>query len=86
MKGKKQMVPHVRTGEQNTSTHHRKPVAQGGRHYQPKNGLSNTIKLTKKQHEAWHTLFDGLETPEQICAKCNLLLDPDYYFVVRRAK
>jgi len=77
----KGMVPHV---DEKVSRHHRRPVAQGGRHYAPHNGLSNVVKLTRKEHEAWHTLFDGHMTPADICNKCNRLIDPDYYFELRR--
>jgi len=76
MKAKKQMVPHIKK-QPEMSIHHRTPVAQGGRG-------GTTVRVTKKQHDAWHTLFDGTLTPHDICAIINAIwLDDRYYFEVK---
>ena len=75
----KTLTSHVRE-KPIMSTHHRIPVAQGGRG-------GPTIRVTKKQHDAWHHLFDGTLSPHDIASIINAIwLDPDFYFVVRRFK
>ena len=79
MKRKKTMVPHTKL-QPEMSTHHRIPVAQGGRH-------GPVSRVTKKRHQAWHTLFDGTLKPEDIAAIINTIwLDPRYYFEVKRKR
>jgi len=77
---RKKMVPHVRE-QPKMEIHHRRPVAQGGRHWEPE---TNQVQIRQNQHRAWHTLFQGDMTPDDIaCVINHLFLDPRFYFVVR---
>lgn len=81
MKGKpkKTIVPHKRKAPV-MDNHHRFPRAQGGENWRPE---INVVRVNKKQHQAWHTLFDGTLTPHDICAIINAIwLDPCYRFRV----
>ena len=57
--------------------HHRKPKAQGG-----KSNRRNISYLTKEEHEAWHKIFNGHRTPEEIAdILTRKFIDPDYFMV-----
>lgn len=58
--------------------HHRRPKAQGGRR-------EDTVRVPRKDHEAWHRLFPGHLLPEQIADIINTTwLDHRFKFVVVR--
>lgn len=57
--------------------HHRKPKAQKGR-----NNRRNISYVPKEEHRAWHVLFNGDLTPQEIAKKINAqFLDPDWFMV-----
>lgn len=60
--------------------HHRKPQAQGGGDED-----SNISFVRENKHRAWHLLFSGDMTPEDIAREINeVWLDPDFKLVVVR--
>lgn len=63
------------------SIHHRKCRSNGGSNHQ-----NNISYVTKKEHEAWHTLFFNWDS-NKICQALNFVwCDPDYEFIVVRRR
>jgi hypothetical protein len=61
--------------------HHRKPSSLGGG-----NESRNITRVNRKQHMAWHRLFQNW-TPEDIAEVINdMWLDPNYKMEVRRIR
>ena len=57
--------------------HHRKSKAQKGR-----SNRRNISWLNEEEHKAWHILFNGELTPQEIAKKINeRYLDPDWFMV-----
>lgn len=69
--------------EHQLTLHHRKPTSIGG----SRHGRHNHSKVTRIQHQAWHTLFSN-HTAQTIAHIINeKWLDPDYTLVcVKRNK
>lgn len=65
-----------------TSKHHRRPRSKGGT-----NDDRNVSKVTPKEHEAWHTLFQNMDAVD-IANRINAVwLDPAFEFLcLRRGK
>lgn len=62
--------------------HHRKPQCQGG-----DDEKRNISRVSAKKHAAWHMLFDGEMTPQDIADVINRVwLDPDYILVVKKRR
>lgn len=60
------------------SMHHRKPRSLGG-----VTSARNTVWMTRKRHQAWHTLFDNWGV-QRIEDEMNQMIDPDYEVIIRR--
>lgn len=64
------------------SIHHRKPLSIGG-----ENRIYNLSLVTRKQHEAWHLLFENKNAHDIAQIINEVWLDTEYYFMcVERKK
>jgi len=63
-----------------TSRHHRLPTAQDGTSKYPKH---NVVLVSKEKHDAWHTLFAGDMTAQQIAEEITRYwIDPRLRMIV----
>lgn len=79
--GKKRKKEGGRNNPEKLTEHHRKPRSKGG-----KRTPRNISRVTRKQHEAFTTLFDNKDVEEITDDLNEKWIDPDYVVIAVKKK